>query len=311
MNSLSPDIAQTLNDSPALAALLTRLRGRHGESVTGMILYGSCLRSGDIYEGLLDIYVICSNYRSAHRNPLVAASNWMLTPNVYYDELEVEGRMLRTKYAAISLADFQRGCSRWFQSYIWGRFSQPVYIAWANGDGARSTLEQSLSDASRTCLRKALPALPPSGTVIDLWEQSLGLSYGTELRAESSGRPGELARASADFFAAQARSTQGSLPFAFTVYDAPEGLCYRADIPTPRRQLSRLGWSLRRGLGKLLAILRLVKALFTFTGGLDYVAWKLERHSGQKVEIPTRVRRYPLLFMWGYFWRLYRQGVFK
>jgi hypothetical protein len=55
----------------------------------------------------------------------------------------------------------------------------------------------------------------------------------------------------------------------------------------------------------------LIKALFTFEGGLDYVAWKLERHSGQPVHVPTRVRRYPLIFVWGFFWQLYRRGLFR
>ena len=68
---------------------------------------------------------------------------------------------------------------------------------------------------------------------------------------------------------------------------------------------------LRRALGKLMSILRLLKALFTFSGGLDYIAWKLERHSGQQVVIPARVRRFPLLFIWGFCWQLYRRGIFK
>ena len=63
--------------------------------------------------------------------------------------------------------------------------------------------------------------------------------------------------------------------------------------------------------GKLLSILRLTKALFTFEGGLDYIAWKLERHSGQPIEIPPRVRRWPLVFVWGFMWKLYRRGVFR
>ena len=58
-------------------------------------------------------------------------------------------------------------------------------------------------------------------------------------------------------------------------------------------------------------MLRLLKALFTFEGGLDYIAWKLERHSGQPVEIPDKVRPYPLIFIWGLFWQLYRRGIFR
>ncbi len=59
-----------------------------------------------------------------------------------------------------------------------------------------------------------------------------------------------------------------------------------------------------------MSILRLVKALFTFEGGIDYIVWKLQRHSGQEIIVPDKVRRYPLVFSWGFFWRLYRRGIF-
>jgi hypothetical protein len=88
-------------------------------------------------------------------------------------------------------------------------------------------------------------------------------------------------------------------------------LNYRADVPGYQRALGRPGWLLRRVSGKLMSILRLLKGLFTFDGGIDYVVWKLARHSGQELVVPDRVRRFPLLFMWGFFWRLYRQGVFR
>ena len=61
----------------------------------------------------------------------------------------------------------------------------------------------------------------------------------------------------------------------------------------------------------MLSVLRLFKALFTFEGGFDYIAWKLERHSGKVITIPPKVRKYPLLFVWGFMWRLYRDGVLR
>ena len=81
--------------------------------------------------------------------------------------------------------------------------------------------------------------------------------------------------------------------------------------PILSRAISRAAWALRIAQGKLLSVARLLKALFTFDGGLDYIAWKLERHSGVPVEIPDKVRRYPLIFVWGLFWKLYRRGVFR
>ena len=53
----------------------------------------------------------------------------------------------------------------------------------------------------------------------------------------------------------------------------------------------------------MLSVLRLVKGLFTFEGGFDYVLWKIERHSGVRVEVSPRARRYPLLAGWGVIWR--------
>ncbi len=40
---------------------------------------------------------------------------------------------------------------------------------------------------------------------------------------------------------------------------------------------------------------RLIKAAFTFTGGADYLAWKIERHSGQKVELSDWQKRHPII----------------
>jgi hypothetical protein len=86
---------------------------------------------------------------------------------------------------------------------------------------------------------------------------------------------------------------------------------YQAEISSLRRFSNRVGWKIRAVQGKLLSLARLIKALFTFDGGLDYLAWKLERHSGVHIDIPEKVRRYPLIFIWGLFLDLYRRGAFR
>ncbi|HYQ70628.1 MAG TPA: hypothetical protein VET88_01730 [Gammaproteobacteria bacterium] len=296
----------------ALDALLQQLRERHHGAVNSILLYGSCLRSGDIFDGLVDLYLVCDSYGSAYAGHGLAMINWLLPPNVFYAELEHEGRTLRSKYALISTADFRRGCStRRFESYIWGRFAQPVRIAYCRDRSSRETVEQCLLQASRTFLQRALPCLPASGPVFDLWRDALALSYGSELRAERSGRAAELVQASLGHFEGVTRRLQGALDFPFSVHESEQGLNYRADIPGYQRLTGRSGWFLRRLYGKLMSVLRLLKGLFTFDGGIDYVVWKLARHSGQEVVVPDRVRRYPLLFMWGFFWRLYRRGAFR
>ena len=297
---------------PVLAGLIDQLRERHGDAVDAVLAYGSCLRSGDIFDGLLDLYLVVESYRTAHGPTLAAAANYLLPPNVYYAQRSAGDQTLRCKVTVISRADFASGCSRrWFQSYIWGRFAQPTCIIYYRSARVKAEIEESLLDASHSLLHSTLPALPAGGTVADLWVDALALSYGTELRTERPGRARELVMDNLDYYRQLTQHHVDSLALPLKVYDAGKETRYRCDLDPARRRRSALAWAARRVQGKLLSIMRLVKALFTFEGGLDYIAWKLERHSGEQITIPERVRRFPLLFMWPFFWRLYRRGVFK
>lgn len=297
---------------PTLALLLEQLQARHNNAICCTLVYGSCLRSGDIYDGLLDLYLICDDYRTAYRNPLTAAGNWVLPPNVFYAEQTLDDKILRSKVTVISLRDFKRGCSpAWLASYIWGRFAQPTHILYSRNAGIREEIEEALLQAARTLLLNSVPALPERGAVTDLWQQALSLSYTTELRSEYNGRAQELAQSSREFYASMTRYHAGSIGFGFAVYDEGSELQYKSQASRLQQRFSLFKWTIRRGQGKLLSVLRLIKALFTFEGGLDYIAWKLERHTGEKIVIPDRVRRVPLIFLWGFFWDLYRRGLFK
>jgi hypothetical protein len=74
---------------------------------------------------------------------------------------------------------------------------------------------------------------------------------------------------------------------------------------------NRIAWIVRTVQGKLLSVLRLMKAAFTFQGGADYLIWKIERHSGVKIELTPAQRRHPIWAGLTTFWRLYRQGAFR
>jgi len=292
----------------ALDALVTELRRRHAGSVVAVLFYGSCLRSGDLHEGLVDLYVIVDDYRRAHDSVLEAASNRLLAPNVYYLQRAADGRTVRCKYAVLSVADLERGASpSCFESYVWGRFCQPVAVAWRRDEAALARVRAALRTATVTFLDRALPGVDPRGTIASLWTQGLAQSYATELRAEGGKRSATLVEMGADHFAAATREVAEDLRWRLQL----TGDDYAADIDGPARRRGAAAWRLRRVQGKLLSIARLTKALFTFEGGFDYIAWKLERHSGKPVVIPPRVRKYPLIFVWSLMWRLYREGILR
>ena len=68
------------------------------------------------------------------------------------------------------------------------------------------------------------------------------------------------------------------------------------------------GLSKRRRHGKIISLVRLAKASFTFAGGVDYLAWKISRHSGAEIQVKAWHRRLPLLAALILLPRLLRRG---
>jgi hypothetical protein len=118
-------------------------------------------------------------------------------------------------------------------------------------------------------------------------------TYRAELRSEGSERATELVKADAERYrrvTALALSAVGNMASA----DA----CTAA-------------WRRRRRTSKLLNVARLMKATFTFDGALDYVLWKVKRHSGVVLPVTDWQRRHPLLSAPVLAWKLYRLGAFR
>ena len=298
--------------SPALNALIDEILGRHGEAAQAILFYGSCLRSGDDLDGLVDLYLLVDDYRSAYKGRLQASLNVLLPPNVYYLEKKFEGHMVRTKYAVLSLADFQKGTSmRWFHSYLWGRFCQPTALLFAHSDEVAQLIFTCFAQAVLTFVRRILPRIPPEFTARQLWSRGLMLSYGAELRSENPQKQVSLFDDSAQYYEKITGLAVEALSCPLQVHKNNDLSRYVVHISTGKRWASQLAWKLRSWQGKLLSIMRLLKATATFEGGVDYILWKIERHSGVTVPVEPRLKRHPLLAMWVLSWRLYRKGGFR
>lgn len=306
-----------------VAALSDEMRRRFGDSVLGVLFYGSCLRQGDALEGIADLYVIVSDYARAYprwRSRMLAR---VLPPTVGYLELPIEpagggegddaegggpATVVRAKYAVISLGDFRKGTSaRWFHSYLWGRFSQPCLLAWARDAESGDAVADCLAQAAGTLISRSLPLLPTGADAVTLWSHALDLSYGTELRPESKSRARELVEADEDYYRELLAQFAGRLSGLRPADDGG----FHVSTSRSRRMLAAAAWRTRRVTGKLMSTARWLKALGTFEGGLDYAAWKLERHSGVKVHVTDKMRRRPWLYVWGELIRLYRRGVLR
>jgi hypothetical protein len=306
---LAAELAQPV--SPGAHALAARLRETHGEAVRAVVFYGSCLRRNDD-EGVLDLYVLVDRYRDLYGKSWLSLLNAALPPNVFYLETPVDGRRVRAKYAVVSLDDFERvnSASR-FESYFWARFAQPCALVYAADAATAARVTGALADAVLTLIRRVLPLVAERVEVLELWKRALAETYRTEIRAERGGASAHLLEGAADRYAAITGLALPALPYPVKVGSEAGAVWLEAEVPARERRAAPLLWGLRRVVGKSLFLLRLLRNGLTFDGGLDYLAWKIERHSGVAVDPSWRERRFRLASFCAEVVRLYRRGAFR
>lgn len=295
--------------SPDFGYLVEAIRQHFGASLDAVILYGSCLHTSDLTEGIADFYVLVDDYRNAYKECYLAYLNTWLAPNVFYLEVTHLGKTLRAKYAVFSTADFEYGNQFWFHPYLWARFAQPARLLYVRDDLIYQRVNVAMAQAVVRFLKSTL--LAHESRALDteeIWTQGLMLTYAAELRAERETRARHLARLSLENYA---RVTAAALPALNGLLTMqPDGHYHCHATPADNRR-ARFHWRLRRWQGRILSILRLSKATLTFRDCLDYAAWKIERHSGIRVEITPTLRRHPILWGFKVMWQLLRRGVVR
>lgn len=295
-------------NDPAVMRLVAELHRRYGTDLAAVLLYGSYLRGKR--DTLLDFYVLLHDGAGLPR--WQALGNHWLPPNVYHLALPAEGdeEALRAKYATMTLSQFQRAMGR-FHSYFWSRFTQPAGLAMTDGEQTVERIVNALGHAVHAFVGATAPALAEPFSSAELWCRGLALTYGCELRSEPPAGAPALYEHNAGHFD-DLLEAYAACPAAAVSRTADGRYAARAaDLIIPSPGGSRLSWAVRRVQGKILSVLRLVKAAGTFEDPLDYLLWKIHRHSGVYIEPTERQRRYPLIFAWGLLWRLYRSGGFR
>jgi hypothetical protein len=296
--------------APEAAGLLAdEIRRRHGDAVAAVIFYGSCLRKRTD-EGVLDFYVIVDSYAAAYSSRYLRAVNAALPPNVFFLELESPIGTLRSKYAVMSTADFEQAVSPDARrSSIWARFCQPARVVWARDDAAGRSVAAAAAASITTALEIGIPLLPGDGNTVEFgieefWQNTLAETYAAEMRPESPDTIRSVYLAAPERFERAARDGLEALAAAGRL--EVEWLDERARVTLPdgRRRAATRSWQRRKRWRKLVYLLSLFKSATTFGDWLPYVLWKLERHTGTKVELSDRQRRHPLIFAWPAFARV-------
>jgi hypothetical protein len=270
---------------PRVTAMAEAIARQYGSAARAVLFYGSCLREHQFEDMMLDFYVIVAGYRRAYGRGWYSFANRMLPPNVF--PFAHDG--LIAKYAVLSENDFRLGCGQLAKDVsVWARFAQPTRLVWSRGKTARATAIECVARAAPTLIAYARP-MTDSEDAVDIFTRGFELTYSCELRAERDDRAAKI------------------------VAKEPER--YRAILaaahPPPLPVDAALAWKKFRRRGKRLSVLRLSKAITTFSGGADYLAWKINRHAGTKIEIKPWQRRWPLLGALVLVPRLLRQGAIR
>ena len=284
MSNLRDLVAAELGEAvdPRVIAMAAAIAARHGDASRAVLFYGSCLRERQLDGLMLDFYLIVSDYRAAYAKRWMAAANRLIPPNVF--PIEHDG--LVAKYAVLSEVDFERlNGPKTRNVSVWARFAQPARLVWASDQTAR--------DKATDAVARAVPTLLGAGgriageDLLDWWRRAFALTYSAELRAERKGRSQSVVDADPDRY-----RSFGNAAMPLVGSNAGQ-------------------WGRRRIEGKALSVLRLAKASATYAGGADYIAWKINRHAGTRIELTPWQRRHPLLAAISLLPRLLKSGAIR
>jgi len=281
------------------------IAARH-TTARAVLYYGSTLRDARLDGLMLDFYLIVADYAQAFDAKWLARANRLLPPNVF----PFEHNGLIAKYAILSEHDFARLASRRTRNVsVWARFAQPSRLVWSADEPAAAKAIDSVAQAAPALLWAARPCLPDRIDPLELWRQSFALTYAAELRAERKGRAGSVVDADPDRYRAFALPALAAAGLA--AHMADDRLVFERPISSAERAQGQRAWARRRRAGKALTLLRLAKASATYAGGIDYLAWKISRHSGQKIEIKAWQRKWPILGALALLPRLIAKGAVR
>src|SRR5689334_12397241 len=274
---------------PRVVGVAQAIAAKHGASSRAVLFYGSCLRQKQLDGLMLDFYLIVSDYRAAYDKRWLAVANRLIPPNVFY--FEHDG--LASKYAVLSEADLAHECSpeAWTTSTA-ARFAQPSRLAWSADEAAAKRAIDTVACAAPTLLGWTRPLAPDASTE-ELWKLAFRQTFHAELRAERLSRPDALVDADPKR------------------YERVGAAALDATKASMNREQAERWWRRKQGHGKRYSVFRLAKASATFAGGADYIAWKINRHTGAGIELKPWQRRHPLLAGISLLPKLLRSGAVR
>ncbi len=299
---------------PQVRDALELLREACGSNLSAVIFFGSQLvGTSPSAESAADLIVVVRDYMlfyralgerlpAARHLGIITALNRVLPPNII-NLSDPGGMRAGAKCFIVDERDFRHAMSRAARDYFFrGRLSQRVEIVHARNARTREQVEEYLAMARRLTLDWVPLYLDGPFTVEEYCLKMLEVSYAGEIRPESPERVREVYEAQREFF---------RLVYGRILDDAAAaGLLVRAGdryaLAQPPSNERRRHWRMFWVRSKARATARWFKYMLTFDDWLDYIAHKVERRTGMRVELTPSERRFPLLLLWPKVFRVLR-----
>lgn len=300
----------------ALARQLTdRLVATTEATVDAVLLYGSHLHGArPNRHSALDLVVVVEDYRSfytalcsageIHRPSwLLATLARILPPNVIaYQPRDADGAL--AKCLVVSRGHLERAVGdRPRDHFLLGRLVQDMALVWAKDANCRSWVMARVQGARAGVLDWVGPFLPPVFDAESLGRTMMAVSYKAEFRPEAANRSEVIFESQRIHFESrfgpvlEAAMSDG-------VLEPVDGGYRYAPGRRPRRVAFGRGYFLR---SKARVTARWFKHVVTFDKWLPYIVRKVERRTGETVELTKLERRMPLVFLWPKVIRVLRQ----
>lgn len=309
------------------AALARKLAEAAGGSAVAILLYGSHLNRARPGRGSAwDLVVVVEEYRRFHR--ALRAAGEIHRPLLFFDALATilppnviaftpdDGREGMAKCLVVRRDHFERGLSlRARDHFLLGRMIQKVALAWSAGPEAEAWVERCLERAHHTIPVWMAPFVKEPFDLDRFGLRVLQVCYRAEIRPEAGNRSEVIYQAQADHFRAvlppvlEAAVREGRMERVegeaggggagsegAGADGAGSGPVYRYARPASLGE--RIRWRVHFLRSKVRSTLRWFKHVLTFDNWLPYITRKVERRTGQTVELTRLERRWPVIFLW-------------
>ncbi len=292
-------------DAQRLARSLVEIAGR--DQVLAVLLFGSRLvqASPDRFSAY-DLVVVVESYRSfydaleragfARRSPAIqSALNRVLAPNVIAFAPDGWSGGPVAKIMVMEPAAMERALSKDSRDhFVKGRLVQRVAVLHARDHAASAWIDRLIARARGDILSWAGSFLDEPFTPAAAALRMLQVSYGGEVRPEAADRVLDVFETQRSFLTEELTRVLAEAAEAGELTREGEGYRFARPRGGSDRREAR-SYFLR---SKVRATARWLKHVITFDNWLDYIARKVERRTGKKVEITTWERRLPYLLLW-------------